>query len=91
MSRPPMAPSAPPTAASASPPNGTLHAPPTITPNATSTTTPSATPNVTAGAALPLRLAEEGRGEDPTLVLGRDRGNRPLRSLALAAVAIVML
>ena len=45
----------------------------------------------------PLPLAEEGRGEGrgrgnpPPLILGRDRGNRALRYLALAAVAIVML
>ena len=46
---------------------------------------------------LPLPLAGEGGGEGsgggtaPALVLGRDRGNRTLRYLALGAVAIVML
>jgi oligogalacturonide transport system permease protein len=46
---------------------------------------------------LPLPLAGEGggegrgRGTSPTLILGRDRGNRTLRYLALGAVAILML
>ena len=83
MSPRPMAPSGPPPAASASPPTTTPHA------------TPTTTPHATAGASLPLPLAGEGRGEGrrtaPPLTLGRDRGNRTLRYLALAAVAIVML